>query len=331
MTRRLTATLLALGALLLAGTIGYMQIEEWTANESLYMTVITLTTVGFSEVRPLTEAGRIFTICLLLLGVGFVSFLLTSIFEHVMSEEWRYRWRSRRRHKMIDRMKDHVIICGLGRMGRFISEQMQKEDVPFLIIEVEEETARAGERDGYAVLQGSAADGETLRLAGITRARSLIAAANSDAENVFIVLTARELNADIQILARAKAQSSEGKLKRAGADRVILPYALGGQRIVSLVRRPGVADFLDVAMHSGELELRLEEVTIDEGSELTGVTLANAKPREQHGVTVLAIRPPGRSYLTTPQADDELSTGCSLILLGTLDGLREFTRRVTVS
>jgi voltage-gated potassium channel len=328
-TRRLTATLLALGALLFAGTLGYMKIEGWSAIESLYMTVITLTTVGFSEVHALTAGGRIFTICLILLGVGLAAFLLSSIFEHVMSEEWRHRWRSRRRFKMIDQMKDHVIICGLGRMGRFISEQMVAEGVSFLIIEVDEEAARSGERDGYAVLQGSAADEETLKLAGIDRSRTLVAAANSDAENVFIVLTARELNPDVQILARAQAQSSEGKLKRAGADRVILPYALGGQRIVSLVRRPGVADFLDVAMHSGELELRLDEVTVDSESELTGVTLANAKPREEHGVTVLAIRPPGRSYLTTPQANDQLSSGSSLIILGTLDGLRQFTRRVT--
>ena len=328
-TRRLTATLLALCALLSASTIGYMKIEGWSPIESFYMTVITLTTVGFSEVRPLTEGGRIFTICLILLGVGLAAFLLSSIFEHVMSEEWRHRWRTRKRHKMIDQMNEHVIVCGLGRMGCFISEQMEKEDVSFLVIEVDEETARSGERSGYSVLQGNAADEDVLRLAGIDRARTLIAAANSDAENVFIVLTARELNPDIQILARAQLQSSEAKLKRAGANRVILPYALGGQRIVSLVRRPGVADFLDVAMHSGELELRLEEVTVQPNSELINMSLANAKPREQHGVTVLAIRPPGRKYLTTPAADDELSAGSSLILLGTLDGLREFTGRVT--
>ena len=275
-TRRLTATLAALCVLLFAGTFGYMKIEDWSLIQALYMTVITLTTVGFGEVEPLSQQGRLFTICLILLGVGLAAFLLSSIFEHVMSEEWRHRWRVRRRHKVINRMQDHVIICGLGRMGSFVVEQLERENCTFLVIEIDEDVARAGERDGYSVLQGNAADEETLKQAGIDRARTLVAAANSDAENVFIVLTARELNPDIQILARAQLESSETKLKRSGANRVILPYALGGQRIVSLVRRPGVADFLDVAMHSGELELRLDEVMVAAGSELTGVTLAEA-------------------------------------------------------
>lgn len=322
-------TLAALVVLLIAGTAGYMLIEGWPLNDALYMTVITLTSVGFEEVHPLTEDGRIFTICLILIGAGVAAVLLSSIFEHVMSEEWRYRWRLRRRLRMIKHLKNHTIICGYGRMGQFIGRELVEEGDSLLFIEIDEETARKCERDGFDVLLGSGADEEILKQAGIAKAQSLIATANSDAENLFIVLTARELKESIQIIARAELESSESKLKRSGANRVILPYALGGQRIVSLIRRPGVADFLDVAMHSGELELRLEEMQVEEGSEVAGMSLADARARELHGVTVLAVRHPGRAYLTTPEATDELDPGSALIVLGTLDGLRDFAGRMT--
>jgi voltage-gated potassium channel len=227
---------------------------------------------------------------------------------------------------MIDRLSDHVIICGFGQMGRNVATNLTSEGIPFVVVDVNAEAFAAAEKAHQYALEGDAADEQALRRAGIDRARALIAAVDTDAQSVFIVLTARSLRPDLRIIARAEREDTEPKLQRAGADRVILPYRLGGQRMVSLVSRPGVSDFLDEVMHSGELELALEEVVVDESSRVAGHTLASLQVRQEYGVTVLAIVAPDRPVKTTPQGFDHLDAGARVIALGTYEALESFAR-----
>jgi len=326
---RLLVIALLLVALLLGGTAGYHWLEGWSALDSLYMTVITLTTVGFSEIQAPSPAGKVFTILLILGGVGAYAYAFSSLFNLFLSDAARKNRQRRRRLHMIDKLSDHVIVCGYGRMGSQISARLEDEQLPFVVIDVDEKAVELCERSGRHALHGNAANEETLKLAGISRACSLITVTDADAENVFVVLTARGLRPDLQIIARANYEDSEPKLLRAGANRVIMPYAIAGRRMVSLVTRPGVADFLDVVMHSPELELWLEEIVLSRDSPLEGRSLAEVNPRSEFGVTVLAIYPPDQPLLTYPDAPTRLQAGARLIAMGTRDGLQRFAKHAS--
>ena len=226
--------------------------------------------------------------------------------------------------KKIEQLKNHVIVCGYGRMGRYVSSHLKKQGVDVLVVDLEESTIHACERKGIHAFVGDATEDETLNRAGIKKARSLIAALNSDAANVFVVLTARGLHPDLHIISRASRDESEPKLRKAGANRVILPYALSGQRMASLVVQPGVVDFLDVVMHSGEFEYALSEIAVAEGSPLAGESLADLRMRQTHGVTVLGVYTPGEELLSQPQPADKLETGSRIIVMGTTSDLADF-------
>lgn len=322
--RRLTRILIVLGLLVVGGTVGYTIIEGWRPLDSLYMTVITLTAVGFSEAHPLSPAGKVFTMILILAGVGSVAWLLSNLFDLILSSKFRYLRKQRWRLRMIEQLKNHVIVCGYGRMGRYVASHLKKQGVDVLVVDLEESTIHACEREGIHAFVGDATEDETLNRAGIERARSLIAALNSDAANVFVVLTARGLHPDLHIISRASRDESEPKLRKAGANRVILPYALSGQRMASLVVQPGVVDFLDVVMHSGEFEYALSEIAVVEGSPLAGESLADLRMRQTHGVTVLGVYTPGEELLSQPQPADKLETGSRIIVMGTTSDLADF-------
>lgn len=322
--RRVILVFLILLLLTLIGTWGFHTIEGLSVIDSLYLTVITLTTVGYGDIVPHSYAGKFFGIGLIIVGVGTVAYGVSSMYGLLLSEESRKAWIDRRRRRQVDRMDKHVIICGFGQMGRSVATNLTREGIPFVVVERNEQAAEEARARGFVCLNGNASEEGLLEQAGIERARSLIAAVDSDAESVFIVLTARAIRPDLLIIARANREDSEPKLRRAGASRVILPYLLSGQRVVSLVSRPNVADFLDFVMHSEDLAFRMEEVIVPGTSSLVGKSLADTKARENYGVTILAMCSPGRPMLTAPKAQDRIEDGSRLIILGTDESLRGF-------
>ncbi|MCA9322103.1 MAG: potassium channel protein [Planctomycetes bacterium] len=322
--RRIAFIMTVVGVLLVGGTIGFHTLERWTWLDSVYMTVITLTTVGFGDFHPVTMAGKIFSISLILVGVGTMAYLLSSLYEILASDEARNNWQKRGRQRMIDRLDNHVIICGFGDMGCHVAQDLEREGAQFLIVELDEDEAHRATASGYNVLQGSGSDESVLEGAGIQRARALVITVDSDAESVFIVLTARALRQDIFIVSRANRDDSRPKLERAGADRVILPYALSGNRMVSLVNRPAVTEFLDVVTQSADLAFCLDEIRVPDDSPLAGQSLVDLRARQDYGVTVLAIAHPGRGLSTNPQGSDIVAGGSRLIALGTADALEAF-------
>jgi voltage-gated potassium channel len=318
----LVRTILALCLLVCIGTAGFRLLEGFSLLDSLYMTVITLTTVGFGELHPLSPAGRVFTMLLILGGGGIAAYTITASLDYLISGQWRAHWDTRRRRKMLDSLNRHVIVCGFGRVGRFVAQDLKAEGVPFVILEQNPERMEQARRFGYLALQGNAANENVLEQAGIRRARGLVAAVDSDAENVYITLTARGLNPDLNIIARANFEESEPKLLRAGANRVLLPYSISGRRMVTMLLHPEVADFLEEVAHAGGMELLLEQVKVGKGCKLEGLTLAETKSRLQLNVSVLAYKNPGSSVNQRPVAETRFREGMQVFAFGTRDDLR---------
>lgn len=305
------------------GVAGYCWIEHWSFIDGLYMTVTTLSTVGFAEVHPLSPSGRILTMALIVSGGVMAAYALTQVAQIIFSGDWRLYWEHQRRTRLMNNLSNHIIVCGYGRVGRNVIEELQTEHLPYVVIDsLPEKVARAEESGAFAVL-GDAAHESKLKEAGIERARGLVAAAKSDAENVFIVLTARCLRPDLSIVARADMEESEPKLLRAGANRVILPYHIAGRRMVTMLVRPDVADFLDEVTHSSGMELLLEQIQVGANSPLVGMTLLEARQRHQFDVTVLACKGADHEWNTRPGSATIVQADSQLITLGTLDELKK--------
>ena len=313
-------------ALILIGTSGYHWLEAMSIVDALYMTVITISTVGFGEVRELSSMGRVFTIVLILGGGGLAAFSVTVAVDFIMSGEWRVYWQTRRRFQMLSELTNHVIVCGFGRVGRHVADELAAEKVPFIVIDTDEDRVAHAQKHGYLAITGNAANETLLQKVGIERARAMVAAVDSDAENVFITLTARSLNPNLYIVARANYEDSESKLVSAGANRTMMPYHISGKRIVTTLIRPSVADFLDEVVHAGGLELFLEEVRVEPDSELAGKTISEAQVRNELGVTVLACRKQEGEFDTRIGPDTVLQPGGLLIVLGTREHLNEMMK-----
>ncbi|MCP4143134.1 MAG: potassium channel protein [Chloroflexi bacterium] len=312
--------------LILIGTSGYRWLEGMSFIEALYMTVITISTVGFGEVRELSSAGRFFTIFLILGGGGVVGFAVTVGVDYIISGKWQ-EYREKRRHaRMLSELKNHIIVCGYGRVGKNVTEELKVEGVPFIVIDIDPEEAAQAQEHGCLAVVGNAAKETMLHEVGIDKAKALVAAVNSDAENVFITLTARSLAPDIYIVARANYEDSTPKLLRAGANRTIMPYHISGKRIAATLMRPSVADFLDGIVHVGGLEMLLEEVCIESGSEFAGKTIAETQIRGQLGITVLACRAPEGDFDTHVGPETILKPDGVLIVMGTREQLNEMIK-----
>jgi voltage-gated potassium channel len=227
---------------------------------------------------------------------------------------------------MLNKLKNHTIVCGYGRMGRHVVDELRAQHMPFVVLELDPEKVQQISRLGYPALHGDASNEENLSAARIEHAHSLVTAASTDAENVFIVLTARSMRPDILIVSRANEDGSEEKLRRAGATRVLLPYRISGRRMVTLLVRPDVADFLDEVMHASDLELLVDQIMLSHASDLAGKTLSEAGLRSKFGVTVLACHMPGQYLDTSPSADTMLRAGAQLIVLGTRDQLQKLSQ-----
>ena len=313
--RRLRFGLAALVGILVAGTVGYVALGfSWL--DALYQTVTTVTTVGFREVHPLSAGGQAFTIVLILVGVGTALFTFTQVLEVVVEGHVQKVLGRRRMEREIARMTGHVIVCGFGRVGRNLAQYVSSAGQDVVVIDNDPARVAAAEGPSH-VVEGDATTDEVLKEAGIERARVLVTALNTDAANLFVTLTARSLRADLFIVARARVESSEAKLAQAGADRVVNPQGIGGARMAAFVLQPHVAEFLDVVMHDGSLEFRLEEVPLPTGSPLAGHSLRDAHIRDSTGALILALRDSGGEFTTNPQPETVLEAGQILIAIGT--------------
>jgi voltage-gated potassium channel len=313
--RRLIWSIGALVAIVIIGVIGYMAIEGWTFLDAIYMTITTITTVGFREVQPLSEAGRIFTMVLIIFGVGGALYVLTSIMGYILEGQFGLTMGRRRMKNRISRLKEHFILCGYGRVGQEIAQAFSEEGVPFVVIANNEQHVARAEKEGYLCLFGDATSDEVLKEAGVERAHGLVAAVGTDTDNTFITLSARELRPDLFIEARSSSPESEGKLRRAGADRVISPHAIGGRRMAMLALRPAVVDFIDTVTYGRGRELELENVDVAGGSPLVGRTMTQARSKD--GITVLAMRKKSGKLLANPPGEEIIEDGDRLIVIGT--------------
>lgn len=314
--RRLVGAVSALVVVLAVGTVGYLLLG-FTLLDALYQTVTTVATVGFREVTPFGAAEKWFTMVLILMGVGAVLYAFSVLMETLLEGRLNELLGRRRMEQSIASMTDHVIICGWGRVGRAIGVELAEAGRTLVVIDPDD----AKIEGAVHAIVGDATDDEVLRRAGIERAASLVAAADSDAANSFITLSARALNPRLFIVARTRSSDSDEKLTRAGADRVVNPQSIGGARMAAFVLRPHVAAFLDVVMHERTLEFRLEEVPVEEGSPLVGTSLRAAGIRDRTGALVLALRDPRGNFLTNPDPDTAITAGHVVIAIGTQDEL----------
>lgn len=315
--RRVRLGLLAFVTVTAAGSTGYLFLG-FSLLDALYQTVITLSTVGFREVHPLTRAGKIYTMVLIFFGVGTVLTTFTVVVEAVIEGRLRDAYGRRRMQRKIAGMSGHTIICGWGRVGQSIARYVAAGGQPLVIVDTDGE--RLADLDHPSVV-GDATDDAVLAAAGIDRASSLVAAIDTDAENLFVALTGRSLRPGLFIVARSRTASSEEKLRRAGADRVVNPQAIGGERMAAFVLQPHVAEFVDVVMHDGSLEFRLEEVPVPPSSPLAGLTIRENQLRDMTGALVLALRGADGSFHTNPDPDTPVAAGQILIVIGTADQL----------
>ncbi len=321
LSRRLLVVVGLFVGLLLAGTIGYVLIEGWSWPDALFMTVITLSTVGFGEVRPLSTGGEVFTIGLIVMGVGGAAYTFSTVADYIVAGELRGVLRRQRMQKKINQLTGHYIVCGYGRVGKRVALDLKDNGAEVVLVELDPESSINMDKYGFPHVIGDASDDVILRQAGIERAKGFCSCLPSDAENVFAVLTARTLNKGLTIIARADKVNSERKLMVAGADHVISPHAIGGHRMASQLLHPNVVEFLDVVMRQGKLELWIEEVVVHHGSDLEDHTLADGRIRTRTGANVLAVRRPDGTTFTDPGGSFTVQYQDCLIALGTPEQL----------
>jgi voltage-gated potassium channel len=302
--------------LVVLGTFGYRAVEGWTLNEALYMTVITITTVGFQEVHPLSPEGRVFTMFLALGGVFTVFYAASAAIRAIVSGEVGGEVGRQRMERMLQDLKDHVIVCGYGRMGHLVCAEFSAMGMPFVIVE-----RQAAPLEDFALphgipLHGDATTDEVLRRAGVDRARTLVTVAASDADNLYITMSARLLNEKLYIVARAEDVASARKLERAGASRVVSPYVIGGQRMAQAVLRPAAMDFIELATRHDFMDVQIEETVVEPGSVLAGAQVKDSRLRKELGIIIVAIKKAAGRMIFNPDSEMVLEGGDVLITLG---------------
>jgi voltage-gated potassium channel len=315
-------SLAALAGVVAFGTAGFMLIEGWSLADSLYMTVMTVTTVGYGTLPPLSPAGRNFSIFFMVLGVGTTGYLLSTAVQSFVRSEILAAYGERRRQREMSKLKGHYIICGAGRVGRRIVREMQRAGAPFVVVESNATLAAQLQLPDTLLLIRDATLDETLVEAGVERATGLAACLPDDAGNLYIVLTARGLNAGLRIVARAVEESAEPKLVRAGANRVIAPTIIGSHRMAQSLLKPAVADFMD-SITAETLDLAFEEVEVAAGSALEGRKLKETHIRSQLDIVVAAIRRAGGEMIFNPSGDTQIRAGDMLIGIGRAESMQE--------
>jgi len=313
---------LALALVVVAGTTGFHFIEGWSWFDGFYMVVTTLTTIGYQAPHPLSHAGRVFNVCVIVVGVSLVFLAIGALTQTLLEFELRSFFGRRRMERDIDRLNGHYIICGAGRVGRSAARELARRPVPFVIIENNETKAARYNNEKWLVLIGDATKEPTLRAAHIEQARGLVAATTTDATNLYIILTARALNPKLKIIARASEEDAEKHLVTAGADSVVSPYSFAGQRIAQTFLSPHVVSFLDTATTHLGIDLEIGEISVGPQSSFAGKTIETSRIRQERGVIVLAIkRSQGMHF--NPAPDDRIEAGDFLIAMGEPAQLRQ--------
>ncbi len=320
--RRLTYIAAGIVLTLLMGTVGFTVIEGYPLFDAFYMTLITITTVGYAEIHPLSHAGRIFNSFLIFFGVTIMFFAIGAMTQSLIELELGEYFGKRRARRMIQKLDQHFIICGYGRVGRNAASELQRSGVPFVIVDLKPERVEKAMLAGFLAVAADATRDETLHAVSIDRARGLIAALATEADNLFVILSAKNLNRQLYVATRAGEEEAEAKLQRAGADAVFAPYTIAGYRLAQAVLRPHVFQFFDVATRSMGLDVDVEQVRVVETSEFASRSLEQTQIRRDLGVIVLAIRKADGHMLFNPPAETVLSSGDHLIVMGEPKNLR---------
>jgi voltage-gated potassium channel len=314
---RMYLLLVLLAVLIVVGTLGYWLLEEdFSLFDALYMTVITLTTVGYGETHPLSTAGRVFTMALLLVGVFTFFYSATELVRGIVSGEVQQLLGRQMMARSLAGKNNHLIVCGYGRMGRHVCREFSRQGVEFVIVDADPDLLKDFTLASGLAVVGDATSDEVLRKAGVERARGLVAVVPSDADNLYITMSARLINSKLFIVARAEGEECEKKLVRAGADRVIAPYLLGGTRIAQAVLRPTVMEFIELATRTEHLELQIEQTLITPGSSLSGANLTTSRLRSDYGLIIVAIKKRHGAMIYTPPPETVMEAGDTLIALG---------------
>ncbi|GAB4441451.1 MAG: potassium channel protein [bacterium] len=310
--------------ILVTGTLGYIFIEDYHPLDAFYMTVITLATVGYKEVKELSSYGKVFTSILILFGVSTVAYGYSVITTIIIEGELKQIWVLKRRKKMIEKLRDHYIICGFGRMGAYICKRLKEQNIPFVVIERDPSMEIRIENEGYLYLIDDSTREEVLLTAGITRAKGLVSVVSSDADNVFIVLTARQLNSNIYIISRSAEESSEQKMLKAGANKVISPYTIGGERMALAILKPSVVDFIEITTggkSDKESPLKMEEIMVSDISPLCGKTILESKIRDITETIIIAIKKGDGKMEFNPKPHYKIEAGDVFVALGNSEHL----------
>lgn len=322
---RIAIALSILAVVFLIGSLGYHFIEGMTFFDGFYMTFITITTIGFTELANLSQTGRILTMLLFVMGIGVISYIASQTTQVIFESEI---FRTRAMKKQLERMKEHYIIAGYGRIGHRIAEVLQDADISTVVIDNRESSIERVKNDKLLYVAGDAQDEEVLKQAGIERAKGLICTLSRDQDNVFVTLIARDLNPDIFILVRTNHHDNTKKIRRAGANKVISPYEIGADRMANVILRPNVDQFMDRILDGTSQDHVFDEVKVFEGSELANKTLQEAQIRQKYFVVIIAIIPEDKEHIKfNPGSNDKISVGDSLIVLGDFDRIKHLRER----
>ena len=324
--RRLQYTRALLVAVIVCGGLGYHQLAHLNPLDSLYMAVTTLFTVGFRELGDVNARTKLFTIFYLVIGLGVASYAVSNLTALLLEGDLKGYIMERRMQKRLDDLKDHIIVCGFGKMGFQAAWELKKAGIPFVIIEQDETKGRSPRFAGEMILYGNAMEEMVLERAGVRRARGLITALTTDADNVLVTLTVKQMRPDIPVVARSAKLGTERQLKAAGADHIVSPYENGGRRMAGLLLKPEMMNFFDIVLQQEQLELGLERIAIATGSPLVGQTLREARLRNATGSLLVGLVHPGSGLRFNPSGEERFQTGDELLVMGPADALDILTR-----
>ena len=331
MRHPLWRTCIAMVAVLAMGTFGYHYLEGWSLFDGFYMTIITITTIGFGEIHPLGFHGRIFTVFLVLIGMGVFFYALFTSSQLLIEGEVEKILTRRRSMKAVQRIKNHFVVCGFGRMGSFVCQQFHARGIPFVVVEIDPDVQDKVVQAGYLLVPGDATEEEVLLQANIMNASGLVALLNSDAANVYAVLTVADLNPRLQIVARAVEESAHKKLLHAGAHRVISPYQIGGFRIVIGILKPTVMSFLETALDNQQLGIELEEVQVARSSSYSGMRLADTDIRGELNLIIIAVKKHDGQMVFNPGPNTVIEDQDTLVAMGEQEHLDAFAKKAGMS
>lgn len=326
MNKRLGIAFAMLFLTLMIGTVGYHFLEDFTIFQALYLTVVTISTVGYGDLYARSTGGIAFTIFLIIVGVGTMLYTVSLVAETIVEGRLRAIMGKGKLKRIIKRMKNHYIICGCGRIGYLICRELAAEKVPFVVIEKSPEVIQRIEDEGFLCYHGDSTNDKSLLEAGIKQAKGIVCVLPTDAENLYVILTAKELNPGVFVLSRSEEEQSEHRLLRAGADRVMSPYNLGGMRMAMAILRPAMLDFIEITTSRQSLDLRMAEVAVGDGSAVAGKTLEESEIRQNYGLIIVAVKKDSGKMVFNPVASYRIESGDKLIALGEDENVMRFTK-----